>query len=256
MKRKKVKTLKILNLNAWLMPLRLSLHNKKRMDRLFEMIKELNPDVITMQEVWDSYYLDKFAKKLSEYYMLSKPNWLFNESGLVTLTKFPIVSSRLYHFKPTKSYHFFEKRAKKGFFVTRIDAAGKEVDVVNTHLHISNAFTSDKKKKIAEMQYSCIEEFFEKSDKATILCGDLNLDFREVKKIAKVFRIPNKKSITTLNINNHYSNSKRNRTTIDRRQLDYFMYIENGMKINMNVKALKKEKISDHYPIFGEVRFN
>ena len=247
------KKLKILNLNAWLLPLRLSSHNTKRVDRIFKLIDELDPDVITLQEVWDVSYLNEFARKFSDYYLISKPNWLFNEAGLMTFSKHPVITNKLFYFKPTEHYKFIEKGAKKGFMVTKIDFKGKEINIVNTHLYCSAIWSTKKDQEITKNQYRLIEKVFKKSKILTILFGDFNMDYYELEKLRKTFKIPNKKPVTTVTMDNIYTNARLNSNRIYNRQLDYMLYVENGTKIDVNLKVLNKEKVSDHYPLYCEI---
>jgi endonuclease/exonuclease/phosphatase family metal-dependent hydrolase len=248
--------LTILNLNAWLLPLRVSIDNTRRVHQIFEIIDTLKPDVITFQEVWDVSYLKYFAEKMPHYYMLCNPNNLFNESGLITFSKHPIIANKLYHFMPNSKYRFFEKKSKKGFMVTRIDLNGKEVDIVNTHLHQSDIFSSEQYRVITKKQYFCIEDFFKKSKHATILCGDLNIPYQELITLSKTFKIPQTRPLPTLAKINRYANSRLNKTRIPERQLDYLLYLENGMSMDVKIKVLNKEIVSDHYPLYSEVVFN
>ena len=247
--------LSILNLNAWLMPLRVSTDNKQRITKIFHIIEALKPDIITFQEVWDVSYLRYFAQRMPQYYMECKPNNLFNQAGLITFSKYPILHSRLYHFKSNRHYKFFEKHSKKGFLITRIDFKGKEVDIVNTHLYQSDIFSKNKHRTITQNQYYCIEDFFKNSKHATILAGDLNIPFQELVRLRKVFKIPQSKPIPTLSTKNQYSNSRLNKTRIPERQLDYLLFLENGMKMNVKISVLNKELVSDHYPMFSEITF-
>lgn len=246
-----MKKIKILNLNAWLLPLRLSVHNNKRINRIFEIIKEKDPDIITFQEVWDASYLDQFARLLSDYFLLCRPNWIFNKSGLMTFTKFRVVSNKLHYFKPTSKYNFFEKKAKKGFLVTRINFYGKQIDIVNAHLHEHIPWLPER--NVAELQFEEMENVLKKAKKPAIICGDLNLPFKDVERLKTVVKLPNKKSEVTLTTKNHYCNKGLNKTFVPRRQLDYVMYIENGIKMSVKINVLKKERVSDHLPIYAEV---
>ena len=248
--------LKILSLNAWLLPARLSLHNGKRLDKIFGLIEELDPDVIMFQEVWDVSYLSEFHRKLKSYYCMAKPNWLFNEGGLLTFSKYPVIANRLYYFNPTKKYDWFEKKSKKGFLVTRIEFGDKEVDIVNTHLYAADNYKTQAHRNILINQYKLLEAFFEKSNRTTILSGDLNMDYPELNKFRKVFEIPNKKPIPTYLLNNMYSNRRMNNTKSKARQLDYFLYIENGQKIDFKMKVFDKQALSDHHPLYSEVTFS
>jgi endonuclease/exonuclease/phosphatase family metal-dependent hydrolase len=232
------------------------MHNKQRVKKIFDLINRLNPDLITFQEVWDVSYLDEFRKRLSQYHMVSKPNWLFNESGLMTFSKYPIIHSRLYHFTANEHYDYFEKKSKKGFLVTRIDFKGKQVNIVNTHLHVAGETFRDSKKHITLTQYRIIEDFFQNSTFSTILCGDLNLDYNDLDKVRSLFHIPNIKPITTYHIFNRYTNKRLNKTLTAERQLDYLLYIENGMGMDVNLQVLDWEVVSDHYPLYSEIEFN
>lgn len=248
--------LKVLNLNAWLLPLRLSRHNTKRIERMFTLIKQINPDLVTFQEVWDMSYLEEFTKRLPEYYLMANPNRLFNRAGLITLSKHPVLANRLYYFKPTHNYSFFEKNAKKGFMVTRINYQGKPVDIVNTHLYISDDVNVGRQNRIAINQFTCMQDFFAHTNIPIILCGDLNIDFATLQEASTLFTLPHTKPLPTYSLENKYANAGFNTTKVKTRQLDYVLVRNNGTKLDVKLDVIDHTAVSDHHPLYAEVSFN
>ena len=247
--------LTVLNLNAWLLPFRLSAQNGKRLHTIFDLIRTIDPDIITLQEVWDISYLRQLKREFGDYSLLANTNKLFNESGLITFSRYPVIHNKLHRFKTNRKYKLLERLVKKGFMVTTIDVYGKEIDIVNTHLYQSDPFSKETHKQITRKQLLCLQDFFKKSTRPVLACGDFNIHYDELKLQKLLFTLPNGKSLTTVSKNNEFSNKKFNKTRIMSRQLDYFMYKENGVHISVTTKVFDELLVSDHYPLYAEVTF-
>ncbi|RJQ17058.1 hypothetical protein C4573_03300 [Candidatus Woesearchaeota archaeon] len=246
--------MKILNLNAWLMPMHLSSQNKKRLKKILDLIHALEPEVITLQEVWPKSSLKKLKKMMQGYTVIANPNKLFNASGLVTLSKLPVLSNKLHIFKPTKHYKLYERLVKKGFMVTKVDYDGKQVDIVNTHLHQSDPGSKNIYKQVTKQQFTAIERHCFIVPRPLLVLGDFNMHYDELKKVNHYLKLPNAKPITTVAQKNKLANKRLNKTRIPARQLDYVMYHENGKHMNVAMKVFDLE-VSDHYPLLCTVSF-
>jgi endonuclease/exonuclease/phosphatase family metal-dependent hydrolase len=132
---------------------------------------ELKPyAVVTMQETFTSY-AKGMAKDAAFPYQHYQNNWdLLNlNSGLMTLTKHPIVKTDFIKFKKAADADAF---ANKGVLLTRLNVAGLgEVDIYNTHYQ-SKASRSAIRVHDNEM----LEAIIKRNDKGnpTFVMGDLN----------------------------------------------------------------------------------
>ena len=115
------KKITILNLNLWLLPKPFARDQKKRFARFIKMVKELQPDIITLQEVFLSKYIKRLHRSLGDYYVSAFPKRFINAPGLVIFTKERPYLFEFHFFGITEKYNLVERLAKKGFLM-RLDS--------------------------------------------------------------------------------------------------------------------------------------
>ena len=71
--------LKIYTQNMWLLPMFASIDNKKRLNRLINVIKEHVPDLIALQEVWLTKYIKYLKKSLPDYFFCFNTGFILNK---------------------------------------------------------------------------------------------------------------------------------------------------------------------------------
>ncbi|GMH33899.1 hypothetical protein BSKO_01733 [Bryopsis sp. KO-2023] len=131
--------LRILTLNCWGLWMA-SKKRKKRMRHIGAMLQKTSADVVLLQEVWvssDAAFLMECAGESNLRHSHHFKSGIFG-SGLITLSRFPIVRSKFWAYQvagdPLK-IHVGDYYASKGLGWCRLDTPWGELDVANTHLH-------------------------------------------------------------------------------------------------------------------------
>jgi len=232
--------MKIFNLNCWLLPPPLSTDNSKRLSQIISLIKNTEPDIISLQEVWLNKYVNTLKKELKNYFFISSEKTPYNKSGLVTglLTNKP---SRQYFFPTNRAYSLVEKIARKGFQVIQLS---KDIHFVNTHLY---APKNNREKEITKSQFILLQGVI--GSEKCILSGDLNLNEEELIKANNIFSLTKK----TINLPaNQYQKSRLNkRFKYD--NTDYVLKTKT-FKTPISTTYLKSPILSDHFVIIGKVK--
>lgn len=241
---------KILTLNCWLLPRPISLDAPKRLKKITTLIKEENPDIIALQEVWLISYIKILAEELKDYAFFFTDNTVFNTSGLVTAVKrihYSVVKFEQDFFSHSST--LIERLSRKGFHKVTLPG----ITVVNTHLFDGNYG------KCAELKNTTagactihqLGEILLKE--SSLVVGDLNIDqeFLTSMPLFKhnfLYQASNK---PTVSIKNEYTNARWNKTIVDSK-FDYILpTIQSGLSIIEEV--LDTYMLSDHYPVIGKI---
>lgn len=177
--------LSILNLNCWLLPPPLSIKNSERLHELIIFIKEHEPDIVTLQEVWLQSYVRRLRKELSLYSVIPSSPGIFNRSGLVTLTKTTPLQVRQNTFPTKKGYSMLEKLIRKGFQEIILQHGEETILLVNSHLYTPE---KSNEKNIPIFQFKdLIQRYTDK--KNVILIGDFNMTKNNILKLNTTFQL-------------------------------------------------------------------
>ena len=241
---------KILTLNCWLLPRPISLDAPKRLKKITTLIKEEDPDIIALQEVWLISYVRSLAEELKDYAFFYTYNTVFNTSGLVTAVKrvhYNVVKFEQEFF--TQSSTFIERLSKKGFH--KITLPG--ITVVNTHLFDGN-YGKPAALKNTTAGACTIHQLGEILLKqSSIVVGDLNIDQEFLTSLPLFkhnfsYQVSNK---PTVSVENEYTNARWNKTIVDSK-FDYILpTIQSGFSIIEEV--LDTYMLSDHYQVIGKI---
>ena len=165
----------------------------KRNKELMKLINEYK--IVCFQEMFDAYSSRKYkiikaAYEIGyKYYEESSPPGYFEapliDGGLLTLSKYPIISSKFFKYN---CFCTVDKLSKKGILYTKIIVNNSILHLFNTHLQASYVYTFNKKSKLSYFTrlYQILElknvlgevlknENYYKND-LVIVCGDLNID--------------------------------------------------------------------------------
>jgi endonuclease/exonuclease/phosphatase family metal-dependent hydrolase len=237
--------LKILDLNMWLLPAPIASDQKKRLQRFIKLVKRLNPDIITLQEVWLRGYIKFIRKNLPGYHLRCPSKGFFNKSGLVTLSKKKPAGFSFQKYAKQKGQSRLEKLATKGYLTIKIHFAKRWFNLVNTHLH-SQAPKS--KKRITERQFETLMILTQKGD--WIVCGDFNLDEARLSQLNHGHFSYHPVKTFTVSAANKYTKSRMNRFGKRNRKLDYTLVRTEPANIKIITRVIQKPLISDHYALF------
>lgn len=244
-------TLSIFNLNCWLFPSPISTDCKTRISAIVGMVRQRNPQIICLQEVWSNKYLNHLKQKFSDYHCVSSGSSFYNQSGLVIFLKEKPISHKTNHFKLSLKQNFTEWFLRKGYIEVSIKLNGIEWKIVNTHLY---AAFSKKTEIIIEEQF--LELVSKIQEKNVILSGDLNLSeekFNELNQ-GKFSRLCD--SQNTSDINNPYGHARFNYFIMGNKskKIDYIIY-KSALSAESKHEMIKAPFVSDHYPMFCQVSF-
>lgn len=156
---------RLLSYNTWGLPIA-SLDLEERFRKLPKVLRELEPDVVVLQEVW----VPRLRKELiaamgEEFHATESPG-----SGLLTLSRYPIASEEFVRFPKHEDLPLTEWIAGKGILTAVLRTPRGEIRVLNTHLSIGRNTS-----RVRDAQAAFLLEQI-KDARATplILAADLN----------------------------------------------------------------------------------
>jgi endonuclease/exonuclease/phosphatase family metal-dependent hydrolase len=231
--------IRIATINVWGLPEPLSTKRRFRLQTTIDIIRKQNLDIIGLQEVWlkqDIFYL---LKQLPGFSIAACPNPLFNRSGLVLLSRFPLENVSLTPFN--QSWFNFEFPSRKGMLKASASINGTKLQLVNTHLYYSRS----SKQRIAQMKQA--RQLAESlHNDPTILFGDFNMEWKQLE-LPDAYRCISETEQPSIIHTNPYSTSRFNKYNSNDRLPDYLF-------ANFPSKLVKSfcvtdPLVSDHYPV-------
>ena len=231
--------LKIATLNFWGLPCPLSINKKQRLKKLINLIKDEKIDILALQEIWLNKDIKYIKSKLPNYHILINNNLIFNFSGLLLLSKFPLLENKFHKFKISKEFP-----SKKGIQKTKIKIFNKEITLLNIHLD----YSSNQLSQIKKNQIKHITKTLDNSP--TLILGDFNTDLPNFN-IPDNFKLISQTETKTLNSKNHYVTKRFNKF----HETDWLcdlIFCNFKAKLTKK-KIIKKPLISDHYLVISEI---
>lgn len=141
--------------------------------------------IVLFQECFNEAY-DSLETYFPSYHICRGNLKGFNpmNSGLVTLSKFPIVGVKFYEYKNSNPFSL-DYFSEKGFLVAMIKIGDREIKIINTHLQSSDFHRYD------EYAFSQLEELLgyldelRESGEDYIVGGDFNIDIEDFNVVMK-----------------------------------------------------------------------
>jgi endonuclease/exonuclease/phosphatase family metal-dependent hydrolase len=238
----------IFNLNLWLLPLGVSVSNSARLARFLNYIEKLQPDIITLQEVWLQHDVKKITGTLAGYQAFYQTGTVFNKSGLLTLISkdISVLSSHFQAFESSSKYNPAERIASKGTLKAFALFGDKRLSIINTHLYSPKRadgveFTKQQFLKLKAMV----------DDDTTIIAGDLNLNSKEFTGLNQGF-FQHDFSLNTVDKRNTFQSKRLNRFSKQEHKSDYILFKSAQYELQLGVKLVTSPVFSDHYPLLGK----
>ncbi len=245
---------KIFNLNCWLLPSLLSTDKKKRAAEIISLIKDTNPDIITLQEVWTKKYINLFKEELKKYDFVTSNDPWYERDGLITgvsseRSDLEIISRETNQFPSNNASELTTKVTKKGYH--KIELEGN-IFIYNTHLYYPS---NESKEVITKDQFKLLEERI--GDEKAILVGDLDLREEAFMKINNLFKYADKptEEISRSSLN-PYTKSRANKYVEPDTKRDYVLATKKGNIIISSKEIIKAPYVSDHFPIIAHIEIN
>ncbi|MBK9255325.1 MAG: endonuclease/exonuclease/phosphatase family protein [Saprospiraceae bacterium] len=268
----------LISFNTWGLPVSLIGHDQtNRFERIPDSLYSSGVEIICLQETFHPVLRNKIIDKLrGDYYF--EGNYRCNNNilgpiqkdcfgGLMTFSKYPIVSEQFYLYEIHHKTSLIEKIGAKGFLWTTINLNGKLINVINTHLYAgSDAQSEQNRKKQVVQMFSIIAEIKEFKLYPTFLLGDLNITHPDVYESDPKFGYPEVYNLLTGQM--HFTDTKQKLELADLtyngitnyhvkdsnnlQKLDYCLYHlpENETSLlleNQSVIFNKNQILSDHY---------
>ncbi len=171
--------LSVLTWNVWRPPL-LGRDNYLRGERLVETIKDADPDVVLLQEVFKAgdrrrllEKLDGYHKPANTYHERSLCGLKFNATGgLATLSRYPILDSQFSLFSDNGK-GIAEWFSQKGYAKTVIDTPEGAVRVVDQHIC---SMSYNETIRLQQLRQMLNDPDITSEEMPVILAGDFNFD--------------------------------------------------------------------------------
>lgn len=240
-----MKSIRIMTWNICCLPRSVNIYHNPHnvIDKIIKQIINSKCEIIKLQEVFDLEIKNKIIKELEKekynIHTTTKKNNYMSTDGLLTATKYDIISKKNYFFKNNTS---FEILVEKGIISTQVKIPKLgNVYLHNTHLQASNFYGLDFLcKRYRDYQHQECIDYLKKfpEDSKQIFGGDLNDDFSD-KDLNKMFKIYN------------YKKNKNKIITFpsNKTQLDYIVF---NFDCDKEYKEEKNE-YSDHYALISKI---
>lgn len=266
--------IKVLTLNVWDVPFWFAVNRKKRMHQLGAFLKKNNPDIICLQESFDTKHrtlthetLGKANYMAGDLYEKTRRILLYKKidktGGLITFSKFPILKTS---FTPYPKHPFMsipERLGTKGFLETYIKTPKGFLRVINTHfLNGKTALP----KRIRMAQIDLLIKRLKKLKITTIIAGDFNEEAKQVENNFSIFlqktgffdcaSFIKKIQLPTIRIDNPYTAMLFNIRQGGISERYDHVFFKNGNHAQLEVKNLKTliqktNPLSDHEPVLA-----
>lgn len=165
-------SIKVITANMLLFPPPFFFNQPQRISEFAKAARTADPDIIFMQEVWDNNSLSLLASHFPDYYSVFSTGLIYNGSGLLTLSRFPITAAAMQMFPMGLEHNSEEFLAGKGILYCRCQVAQNIFYLVNTHLY-SAAPTSAYQPN--RQQFEQLNQLVLELGDAAIIGGDMNL---------------------------------------------------------------------------------
>ncbi len=262
--------LKIITFNIWDLPFWFTREDPKRIEKIGAYLSEHGADFICLQESFDiehrqwlHHMLGKQAYNVAGE-MEQTRNILFikrfdTSGGLVTFSKFPILSSRFVKFSRLYNLSVIEFFGRKGFLETIVDTPKGPLRVINLHLR-QGTLPLDRWFRLHQLREIFKSLKNENEQLPTILVGDFNQDKMMHKRREPTilkrwgFIDPSElladRSLVTFRPENNYVSNGFDKGKLAQR-LDYIL-CKNIALLDMNVREYHpiylSKPLSDHDP--------
>jgi endonuclease/exonuclease/phosphatase family metal-dependent hydrolase len=195
-------------------------------DYIEDLFIEKKADIVCLQEAFelDLYTrLYEIAEKLQLNIVhppLDRRFGIGENSGLVTMSRFPVKSSKFIRHDQSEGLCWF---AEKGAHYIRFVIGEKSLRLVNTHLQADNESVS-----INQFNKLIVNITFD----GAMIVGDLNMKYDTVSKLKNIKCVNSQKRVTFPEYNE---------------QLDYVLLYD--LDLDCTFEVFTDIKFSDHYPI-------
>lgn len=143
-------SLKVVTYNIWGLPCWINRAKSSRYPQIARELQQLNPDIILIQEAWTAKSRKSVPTNgLWSVARAAGQHSVFQQNGLMTLSKFPILGGEFYRFSRSG---FPDQLANKGVLkVSVLFQGGLVLNVWNVHLDSGRSDTEIRRSQIREL---------------------------------------------------------------------------------------------------------
>ena len=234
-------TIRVLSANLLLFPFPFFFNQQERIDEFTQCVRELNPDIILIQEVWDNRSLALLIAALPDYYSIYSSGAGYNYSGLLTLSRFPPKTATIRRFAISLRHSLEEFIAQKAILQVELATGERSLHLINTHLYSA---PPERSYRPNLNQFKLLTGISGKIAGRFIVGGDMNL---------------RPEDITTLmpaNLQSEGCNLPTAGYPNLSQKLDYIMAGNtSGQTVISGRRIDPVRRFSDHNPVFAEIEF-
>ncbi|PKL44289.1 MAG: hypothetical protein CVV41_06535 [Candidatus Riflebacteria bacterium HGW-Riflebacteria-1] len=236
-------TIKALSANLLLFPAPFFFNQAQRIAEFVKCARQLDPDFIFLQEIWDNTSMSLLIASFSDYYSAYSPGIGYNYAGLLILSRFPLQTVMARRFAMSFKHSLEELTAQKGMMLVSSEINGKPLYLLNTHLYSASP-RSYYRPNLG--QFGQIAATVTNLPGRVIIGGDMNLRPEEID------------SRLTGNMLRDGCNLPTAGFPSLSQKLDYIMIKpEAGSKGTINGGRVETPlRFSDHNPVFAEIHFD
>lgn len=232
--------LTIFNANLWLLPFPFADHHGQRLYDTVALIDRLNPDIITLQEVWLYTHAEALRTSLPEYWMTIFPLDLFNRGGLVVFSRQQPKRALYGSFGRTWLHNPVEHLAGKGYL--RLTFSEPLVfDLFCTHIYAPKNLYE---RAISDKQIMHLHRVIAEASSPVVLAGDLNT------------RVPHLRELLADDYTWERDLQTRTQARPDGTKIDYLLaHPTASLSITIESQPIMDPIVSDHLPLIATLTF-
>lgn len=234
------KRIRLLTANLILFPGFIQKNSQDRIEKFIRLAKLESPDLICLQEIWDNSAMTSIIRSFPDYASIFKPGLVYNQSGLLILSRLPVKSASSITFLPSLRHNLQEMLAMKGILSAVIKVCDTDLILNTTHLY-SSAPSAQYRPGLK--QFEQLMEKAGQEDFPAVIAGDLNLQPEELKKLL----LP---GMQTENCPEPTAGLPERK-----KKLDYIL-VHSRAKTLLKISGKRldsADKFSDHSPVIAEI---
>lgn len=239
--------LTVLNGNLWMLPGLLAVEKEERFEQFVSYAHRLMPHVITLQEIWTKNQITYLKRRFPEYRVIASGSGpLFNEAGLVTLTRIPSDSVVFSAFDTGRGASLIEKRARKGYLAVWLETPAFKACLINTHLYSPVPGNRQEHALVAE-QFETLKRRRWGGDYFVV--GDFNLAQSAFDRLNASYFLTEEDTSHTVEPGNAYRSLGVNRSRKKKSLKSDRMLMPRALarRFSLHAMLIREPVVSDHY---------
>ncbi len=170
--------IKIMSWNIFMVPpLIFKSCQTERAILIAEYIKNVNPDIIVMEEAFMKSTRNSIKEKLDSFFpyssQITKGGFFKTNSGIWIVSKYPLYNQQLITYKKKKGSDIF---AKKGAVFVETIIHHKKMQLIATHTQSLKKYANTRTQQFIQLKKQLLDNYFSDTIPQFII-GDINCDY-------------------------------------------------------------------------------